>query len=77
MGHRLFSFCIFLNLVVFSNAILGKLVFSSKTIGSPRFEAIIIFSVSGITPINGIPRILITSSQSNRIAVHPIFYFFE
>jgi hypothetical protein len=36
---------------VLSNARPGKQVLSSNTIGSPRFEAIIIFSLSGITPI--------------------------
>ena len=42
--------------VVLSNATAGKQTLSSNTIGSPRLEATIIFSLSGITPIKEIPK---------------------
>ena len=42
---------------VFSKATAGNDNLSSKTSGSPRFEAIITCSLSGITPKIGIPKI--------------------
>ena len=44
-------------LAVFSNAKPGNDNFSSKTSGSPRLEAIITCSLSGITPASGTPKI--------------------
>ena len=51
------TFSPFKRLAVLSKAIPGKQFLSSKTIGSPLLEAIIIFSLSGITPTKVIPKI--------------------